>query len=64
MKYTVIILCLVLGVILGLLSGCSEPASDPKYKIVCLEGVAYWQGSEGGVAPKYSAEYDMPDTCS
>lgn len=62
MKYLVIILCL--GVALGLLSGCSEPTPKPKYEIICLEGVAYWQGSDNGIAPKYSAGYDMPDTCS
>lgn len=69
MKYPVIILCLVLGVILGLLSGCSEPASlEPiksvnRYSVVCLNGVQYYQAG-WSLAPKYSPRSSTPDTCS
>lgn len=67
-KFKVIVLCIVLGVAVGLLAGCSEPAplkgSTLGYKIICLDDVAYWESPDHALAPKYSVGYDMPDTCS
>lgn len=64
----------VLGVILGLLSGCSEPvplegSTTKGYSAICLNGVQYWETPTHNIAPKYSItsiglSKDYPDTCS